>query len=325
MKVDNPISFKTNHNGVVNNIKFNYNGMKLATCGNDGKINILSTDKILNEEDSLQEQILIKNGHKQSISDLSFSHSCFGSYLASCGKDKKLIVWKEKSVNNYENIFEFNHKSSVECCKFAPYQTRLMIISGTVDGSITIHELQKNFQKWNSYLLDNVHLKGVNSLDWAPSYSSINFDEDDDSDEEENNKNNNIIEEDMPMKFISCGNDCKINIFESKENTIESFIKEKSIDLKGIIPKDIAFLNYFGYTNLIFACGLENGKCLIYKNYEGDWKNTFSINIGSSIIKICWSAFGKYLGINSKKENDKDNDTIRFFRENMDETWIEIK
>ena len=79
----------------INNIKFNYNGMKLATCGNDGTINIFSTDKILNEEDVLQEQSLIKNGHKQSISDLSFSHPCFGSYLASCGKDKKLKYGKK--------------------------------------------------------------------------------------------------------------------------------------------------------------------------------------------------------------------------------------
>ena len=320
MKEGESISFKTNHSGSVNNMVFNYNGMKFATCGNDGKINIFSTENILNSKEVLPEQSLIKNGHKKPILDLSFSHPCLGSYLASCGNDKKLIIWKEKSKNCYENIYEYNHNSPVNCCKFAPYKECLMVIAGTADGSISIHELQKNSQKWNSYVLNKVHLNGVNSLDWAPSSSPINFTEKED---EEENKNDDIFEDYISMKFISCGNDCKINIFESKENTIESFIKEESIDLKDIVPKDIAFLNSIGYTDLTFACGLENGKCLIYKNYEGEWKNTYTINIDSNIIKICWSVYGTYLGISSKNEND--NEKIRFFRENMDETWVEIK
>ena len=79
------------------------------------------------------------------------------------------------------------------------------------------------------------------------------------------------------MKFISCGNDNMINIFVSEKNTIDSFNKIKEIDLK-IIPKDIAFLNFVGYTQLTFACGLNNGKCLIYKCINNEWKKTYEIN-----------------------------------------------
>ena len=39
--------------------------------------------------------------------------------------------------------------------------------------------MKKNSQKWNSYVLNKVHLNGVNSLDWAPSSSPINFTEKD--------------------------------------------------------------------------------------------------------------------------------------------------
>ena len=125
------------------------------------------------------------------------------------------------------------------------------------------------------------------------------------------------------MKFITCGNDNKINIFISKNNTIDSFKKEKEIDLN-VIPNDISFINFIGFTQICFACGLNNGKCLIYKYCDGDWKNTYTINIGSSIIKICWSVCGTYLGISSKKQNENDN-SVRFFRENMDESWVEVK
>ena len=326
MEEEKTSSFQTNHSGTINNIQFNYNGMKLSTCGNDGKINIFLPEKIYSSKKNIYPDIeLIKNGHNQPINDLSFSHPYFGTYLASCGNDKKLIIWKEKSLNNYENIFEYKHKSPVQCCKFAPYNNGLIIICGTKDGSISIHEFLKNLQKWNSYILENIHLNGINSIDWAPNTPPINLEEEENEENKEEENNELNFDEDLPMKFISCGNDCKINIFESKDNTIDSFVKEKSIDLEGAIPKDVAFLNYIGYTDLTFACGLSDGRCLIYKNYDGDWKKTFTINIGSSIIKICWSICGTYLGISSQKENENGNNHIRFFRENMDQTWVELK
>jgi protein transport protein SEC13 len=318
-------SFQTFHSGAVNNTEFSYNGMKIATCGNDGKINIFSTEKIFSNQKNISPDVeLIKNGHYQPIYDLSFSYPCYGTYLASCGNDKKIIIWKEKSINKYENTFEYKHNSPVKCCKFAPYQYGIVVICGTDNGSISIHELQKNTQKWNSYLLENVHLKGINAIDWAPATPPINLEDEDNDDDNDLNMEEEIknIE---PMKFISCGNDCKINIYKSEENIIDSFVKEKSIDLENIIPRDIAFLHFTGYTELTFACGLDNGKCLIYKNNDGNWKNTFTINVGDNILKICWSTCGTYLGISSKKKNENDNNPVRFFRQNMDETWLEVK
>ena len=314
MEEEKSTSFETHHSGSVNRTEFNYNGSKFATCGNDGKINIFSTKNILSSTNNIIPEIqLIKNGHNKPIFDISFSHPCYGTYLASCGNDKKLIIWKEKSCNNFENIFEYKHKSSVKCCKFAPYQERLILLCGTSDGSISIHELEKNFQKWNSKLLENVHPDGVNSVDWGPISPPINF--------EEENNNDDIL---LLMKFVSCGNDCKINIFESKQNTIDSFIKEDVIILNKDVPNDIAFLNFVGYVDLTFACGLESGDCKIYKYVDGKWENTFTIQNKSSVIKICWSACGTYLGISYKKENEMDNDSIKFFRENMDESWVEV-
>ena len=317
MEEEKITSFQTHHSGSVNKAEFNYNGTKFATCGNDGKINIFSTKNILSSSNNiLPETELIKNGHNQPIFDISFSHPCYGTYLASCGNDKKLIIRKEKSSNNYENIFEYKHKSQVKCCKFAPYQDRLILICGADDGSVSIHELVKNAQKWNSILLENVHPNGVNSIDWAPISPPINFEEE---------KDNENSDETLLMKFISCGNDCVINIFESKNNTIDSFIKIDDFKTNKVIPNDIAFLNFVGYVDLTFACGLENGNCLIYKNIEGKWKNTFIIRNNSSVAKICWSACGTYLGISCKSRNEKDKGYIRFFRENMDDSWIEVK
>ena len=325
MKVEIP----TNHNGSINSAIFNFNGMKFATCGNDGIINIYFSEKIFTSGQNIQPEIkLIKNGHSKPILNLSFSHPINGTYLASSGQDKKLIIWKEKSQKNYENFYEYKHESSVTCCKFAPYKYGLIIICGTEKGDITIHELQKNYQKWNVHILKNIHKNGINSIDWAPDSQPINifYDEEENSKEEnkeiiddnDNNDENDIL---LPMKFITCGNDNKINIFVSKRNTINSFIKEKEFDIEDV-PKDVSFLNFVGYTQLTFACGLNNGKCLIYKWINNEWKKTYEINVGGNIDKINWSLCGTYLG-KKKKKGEKDN-IIKFYRENLDETWIEV-
>ena len=321
MKVEIP----SNHSGTINKAEFNYNGNKFATGGIDGIINLFSSEKIFKEGINLEPEIkLIKNGHNKSILDLSFSHPIYGNYIASCGHDKKLIIWKEKSINNYENIYEYKHNSPVKCCKFAPYQYGLIVICGTINGDLTIHQLKNNYQKWNCYMLNNIHKDGINSIDWAPATPPINiFYDDEDSLEEKKDKSDleDNIEELEPMKFISCGNDNKINIFVSKKNTIDSFIKEKEFELESI-PNDITFLNFVGYTQLTFACGLNNGKCLIYKLDNSEWKGPIEIDVGGDICKINWSLCGTYLGISSK-QNEKDN-IIKFYRENMDESWVEV-
>ena len=325
MKVEIP----SNHYGTMNTAEFNNNGNKFATGGIDGIINLSSSEKIFKKGKNLGPEIkLIKNGHNKSILDLSFSHPFYGNYIASCGHDKKLIIWKEKSINDYENIYEYKHFSPVKCCKFAPYQYGLILICGTINGDITIHQLQKNYQKWNYHLLKNIHKDGINSIDWAPSSPPINifFVDDEEKynpleEDKENLDTEDYFEHLEPMRFICCGNDRKIRIFISKKNTIDSFYEEKEFNLESI-PNDVSFLNFVGYTQLIFACGLDNGKCLIYKHSNGEWKKSFEISVGGDIYKIKWSLCGTYLGISSK-QNEKDN-IIKFYRENMDESWIEV-
>ena len=322
MKVEIP----TNHNGTINTANFNFNGIKFATGGNDGVINIYSSEKIFTKGQNIEPEVkLIKNGHSKPVLSLSFSHPIYGTFLASCGQDKKLIIWKEKYPNDYENIYEYKHENSVTCCKFAPYNYGLIVICGTEKGDISIHELQKNYQKWNVQILKNIHKDGINSIDWAPASQPINifFDDEENSKEEnkdilDDNDNEDILQ---PMKFITCGNDNKVNIFMSKRNTINSFIKINEFDTEDI-PKDVAFLNFLGYTQLTFACGLNNGKCLIYKCINNECKKAYEINVGGNISKLNWSLCGTYLGISSKK-NEKDN-VIKFYRENLDETWVEV-
>ena len=322
--MENNISFPSFHNGVVNSIKFNYSCDKIATCGNDCKINIFSFDKIKANNENYIESELVNNGHEQSIWDLSFSHPSFGNYLASCGYDNKLIIWKENKSNPniYDNIYSYIHQASVNCCKFAPSEYGLIVLCGVSDGSISLHEYKQSSNSWISQIIEKVHANGINSIDWAPAIPPINFD---DIEEEENNYDTNELN---PMRFITCGNDKKIHIYKSQNNSISSFIEEKNENndknfTYESIPKSISFLNYVGYSYLTFAVGFEDGKCFIYKydNENNSWKINSELNLGSPIIKVSWSSCGTYLGISTFNNNEN----IKFFKENSDGKWIEVK
>ena len=172
--MENKITFPSFHNGSVNSIKLNYQGDKIATCGNDYKINIFSLDKIKSSFDKQPISELINNGHEQSIWDLSFSHPSLGNYLASCGYDNKLIIWKENDLNPniYENIYTKIQSSSVNCCKFAPKEYGLIILCGLSDGSISLHQFNPNSNSWIFNIIEKEN--GASPIGNAPPYCEFN-------------------------------------------------------------------------------------------------------------------------------------------------------
>ncbi len=327
--MENIASFESNHSGTINTVKFNYTGDIIASGGNDGKINIFETNKIFPENNKIIESIkLSKNGHSKPINDLSFSHPCYGNYLSSWGKDQKLIIWKEVSKRQYQNLYTYTHESSINCCKFAPSEYGIIVLCGMENGSVGIHKLVKETQTWQNVILKNVsHEVKINSVDWFPALPPVNLEEDGQGEGEngliniESDNNNDL----MPMRFITCGEDKKIKIFVSKDNTINTFTEEDSIDVGDSIPLSIGVLNFVGYLYLTFAVGLSNGNCLIYKYEDNKWEQKSVIQIKSPIIKIFWSLCGTYLGISYFNRNNDVKNEVRFYRENMDDTWVEVK
>ena len=86
--------FPSDHLGNITSIKFNNNSNRLAISGNDGKITILSYDNNQKKINQIPDTIILKNSHNDSINDISWSHPKFGNYIASCGNDNMIIIWK---------------------------------------------------------------------------------------------------------------------------------------------------------------------------------------------------------------------------------------
>ena len=116
------------HKGDITSLAFSND--KLATVSGDKTVRLWSTD----DYSELPCSPLL--GHSYIIHYCTFSP--FGTILATCSTDGKLILWEPRSG---EVKAEFQHpsKSSIRVCKFSPDSTR--IASGGDDDTICLWEI----------------------------------------------------------------------------------------------------------------------------------------------------------------------------------------
>jgi protein transport protein SEC13 len=302
--------FPSDHLGNITSIKFNNNSNRLAISGNDGKITIFSYDENLKQLNKIPDTIILKNSHNNSINDISWSHPKFGNYIASCGDDNNIIIWKEKSKNDFEKIISFsNHNDKITSIEFAPYEYGLILLCSSLDGLISIYMFKKETNNWIESIIKSNH-NHVNFISWGPSNFPINLDNvfnDDDYDNNENLSN---------MKFASCGDD-NVFIWESDNNLINDFncniIYRSNCEIKFV-----SWMKYVIYSFNIIAAGCENGDVIILKQYDDKWLNTFTIKTNGIIYSVNWSKCGNYLCINSDMKN-------KYYQENLDDKFEEIQ
>lgn len=241
--------------------------------------------------------------------------------LASCGFDKKVIVWKETSSNNWEKVFEYNeHKHSVNSIAFASQEYGLMLLCGSSDGYISIHEYRN--EQWNSKKHE-AHSLGVNSVSWGPSFYPISF-----QNEQESNKRDSLA----PLRFVTGGCDNLIRVWTMKVEEWKSGLSDSYsdnnkkfhvVDLNGHTDwvRDVAWLNYIGYAQDTIATCSEDQTVLIwtYDESNNKWNNsTLNKNFDAPTWKVSWSPCGTFLAV-STGEN-----CVYLFRESVDGKWEEI-
>ena len=286
-----------NNNTSINCVKLNHSGALIASCGNDGKIDIFSAKN--------QTPIQTLQNHSDSVWDLCFSFPSeqFGEFLASCGFDNKLNVYKNNK-NNFELVYTFSHKSSINSCEFSPKEYGIILLCCSSDNSVSLHELTKNNFVNKCYFTD--YANGINAISWGPSVVPILFDEDEC---DENALN--------PMRFVSAGNNGAIKLFSNETNNIENFNDENIFNGNSAVNK-INWLKYEGYSFETIAFATEEGFLMVLKLKENLWEICDSFNVNGMILNINWNNCGSYLSVGTN-DNKK-----HFYQQNFDEKFEEV-
>ncbi len=89
-------SLESGHQDVVHDLAMDYYGKRLATCSSDRTIKLFSVGA---PEQTVALATLI--GHEGPVWQVAWAHPKFGSILASCSYDRKVIIWKQGADNEW--------------------------------------------------------------------------------------------------------------------------------------------------------------------------------------------------------------------------------
>ena len=98
----------TGHEDMVHDAQMDYYGTRLATCSSDKSV------KIFEVKDGTQTLVTDLRGHEGPVWQVAWAHPKFGSILATCSYDRKVILWREDRPSVWSKMYEVtNHDSSV--------------------------------------------------------------------------------------------------------------------------------------------------------------------------------------------------------------------
>jgi protein transport protein SEC13 len=97
---------------------------------------------------------------------VSWAHPKFENVIATCGYDKRILLWKEVQQQKWQNIWEVEAASSVNSIAWAPWEYGPILAAGSADGHI--HIISKKGDQWEHKKV-LAHEGGVNSVSWGPS------------------------------------------------------------------------------------------------------------------------------------------------------------
>lgn len=81
--------------------EFDHYGKRVATASSDRVI------KIFEVAGDAAAKVADLRRHEGPVWQVSWAHPRFGSLLASCGYDRRVVVWKEESPNTWSAVHEY--------------------------------------------------------------------------------------------------------------------------------------------------------------------------------------------------------------------------
>ncbi|OQV25504.1 Protein SEC13-like protein [Hypsibius exemplaris] len=161
------------HQDLVHDVKFDHFGTSLATCSSDHLIKIFQVTKDEGGAPTFTHTADLK-GHDDAVWQVSWAFPLHGTVLASCGYDKKVIVWRQEG-NQWMVLYEYLNDCPVNCVAFAPFDLgRLMLACGASDGTIIILA-SRDDGSWGVTKIPNAHALGVMAVSWGdPFFMPVN-------------------------------------------------------------------------------------------------------------------------------------------------------
>eukprot|EP00004_Rigifila_ramosa_P007873 TRINITY_DN19066_c0_g1_i1.p1 TRINITY_DN19066_c0_g1~~TRINITY_DN19066_c0_g1_i1.p1 ORF type:complete len:313 (+),score=54.96 TRINITY_DN19066_c0_g1_i1:3-941(+) len=286
-----PVSVDTGHADMIHDAQLDYYGKRLATASSDRTVRIFA---VTDSGSELQAEL---KGHDGPVWQACWAHPRFGTVLASCGYDKKVIIWKEEQPGSWSIVHEYtDHESSVNSIAWSPHEFGLNLACGSSDNHVSVLRFKTESSTWEAFK-KHAHGIGVNSVSWAPVSSSTQ----------------------VQKRFASGGCDKLIKIWRFDDQS-GSWLEEHALSGHGDWVRDVAWAPNLGVpTNTIASCS-QDGTIMIWTQEErGQWHSTVLHKFSNEPVwRLSWSLAGQILAVSSGDNH------VTLWKETLDGKWIQL-
>lgn len=289
---------ETGHSDSVHDVTMDYYGKRVATASSDATI------KIVGVTNNSSQHLATLTGHQGPVWQVAWAHPKFGSLLASCSYDGKVIIWKEGNQNDWSQFQVFDHKSSVNSIAWGPHELGLCLACGSSDGNISVYTSQAD-GSWDMTKIDQAHPVGVTSVSWAPPTAPGAL--------------VGLGTHEPVQKLASGGCDNTVKVWKLYNGNwkMDCF---PALQMHSDWVRDVAWAPNLGLPKSTLASASQDGTVVIWTvAKEGDqWEGKVLKDFKTPVWRVSWSLTGNLLAVASGDNN------ITLWNEAVDGAWQEV-
>ncbi|KAF0757426.1 hypothetical protein AaE_004270, partial [Aphanomyces astaci] len=236
--------------------------------------------------------------HEGPVWQVSWAHPKFGTLLASCSYDGKVIIYKEAQLGKWSQVHVHSfHQASVNSIAWAPYEYGLTLACASADGKVSIltHTAAEG---WTTGFFQDSTL-GCNAVSWAPFHSS-------------GRQGKRVV-------TASCDNSVKVWFLADGAS---DWVKEdlaQSGPHHGDWVRDVAWAPSTGAPINIVASASEDRTVAIWTQLNDErWTKEVLHTFEAPVWRVSWSITGNVLAVSSGDHK------VTLWKESLDKKWVQI-
>jgi protein transport protein SEC13 len=291
---------ESGHQDVVHDVAVDYYGKRLASCSSDRLIKVFA----VGSGDVPTSALATLTGHEGPVWQVAWAHPKFGSILASCSYDRRVVIWREGAENEWqqEQVFQ-EHESSVNSISWAPQEFGLCLACGSSDGTISVLT-HKPDGSWEKVKIEQAHPVGVTSVSWAPATAAGSL---------------TGADSGPVQKLVSGGCDNTVKVWKYINNSwkMDCFPPlSKHTDW----VRDVAWAPNLGLVRSTIASASQDGTVVIWTQAkDGDQWQPLTLNdFKTPVWRVSWSLTGNILAVSDSSNK------VTLWKEEVDGEWTQV-
>eukprot|EP00300_Choanocystis_sp_HF-7_P041837 c8623_g1_i1.p1 GENE.c8623_g1_i1~~c8623_g1_i1.p1 ORF type:complete len:325 (+),score=50.73 c8623_g1_i1:104-976(+) len=270
-----------------------YYGKFLATCSSDRSVKIFDLQ--------LRQEIARLERHEGPVWQVAWSHPRFGPVLASCGYDRKVIVWKQLQ-GSWDVIYQYDAADSVNSVAFAPHEYGLILACASSDGQVTVLTYREDTQAFDTPSTFPAHQTGCNSVSFAPFLRPGTL-------------TGTAEQAGYPLQLATAGCDNLVKLWEYGQQGWE---RKQDLSHHKDWVRDVAWAPNIGLPVSYIASCSQDRSCVIWR-LEADKVTPIELpRFPAPVWRVSWSITGNILAVSSG------DNRVTLWKEMADGEWRHI-